>query len=546
MTQEVVFSPNTIKKQRLVVHDGYGDKVALQMLLGATAWDAMEFLKSLGLELKEGKDYGVDTLSRLRMYVSDSSLEISSRRVVADTVIETVKTLSAELKSLQGLENLPPYPDVSSALQELETEKASQGRRLIQIYCNICRKHLVGLRELDKVNTQSMDIVGRCETLIQVQMENMKRMAVVEESNRNARERDLTSCIHEITKLDQKILQLITKGLTETCNDQSDLRLVTLCLDAVGTPTPQMSGYMAERKTLHDRLNACKNGDAAAMKRVDMTSTCKMFLDTIVGPLTAQAKDSGERATRYNSRIYGESGKALLEYIPLLTSELKCFYELQKDRTNDLDKKTRLKKLEMAEHMRLYGDEAPCELKDIKKRLHEYERVQDISRSNLALVAQSQSDLWKLIYVAKQASAGTTTPFHKNGLERLTVLPKVTEHKLLRHLTELVLDLEMPPECILRKALYDILSKFPDVQSLLDKDLIRQVESATRKNEASYVLNQQIQLTSKQDLSSNDDVVNRHVVKVKPEVVRVKQEPELNFKNDQIEKDDDTSTCCIA
>jgi len=128
-----------------------------------------------------------------------------------------------------------------------------------------------------------------------------------------------------------------------------------------------------EKRSLAERKAKEEVDHAENVKR--FMEICKELSTMCENIAKLDASASRERVKAYRGNIKRDSHKGVSRLLPYLCSALYHYSDWFQERRSKASKKLKLKRKELREHERLWGDEAPSEKKELTSKIAEYTKL---------------------------------------------------------------------------------------------------------------------------------------------------------------------------
>mmetsp|Transcript_10359 Transcript_10359/g.20401 ORF Transcript_10359/g.20401 Transcript_10359/m.20401 type:complete len:636 (+) Transcript_10359:291-2198(+) len=430
------------KRRRVVSYDGQTQ--AIDSLLSGTAptnapavsWDSKEFFSML--RVPEANQAKIQRhVEALRDKLAMSGMTHAERRRVAQSAVKAIWAMTSTMDKIKSREKQPEKANTAQA--EVDLQDASlKPMQSISLHSKVCKDCIQALTSVHECREAIAGMVRDCENEVNLLKGDADRLIVVARAEEKDRESALNDAGEALTRHDSRIVEFIKK--TNRNRQINTSNSITLCLDAVLDPTPELAPVLTERRKLRQALSQATSCRQHSQKSVRVYEHLVNVILTARASLMDEIRSALEAATAHRSHVSRVSMQTILKQIPSLAKSLSDFITFQHERNEAAARSMVKKREELADHLRLYGDEAPSELKEIKRRIAEFEGIKARSSDNLKKIAEDQKQLWLLGLArapqAPQKSDSGDEPAQESG-PRQAVLPSSVIIRLQRCLLEL-------------------------------------------------------------------------------------------------------------
>ncbi|GBG30988.1 Hypothetical Protein FCC1311_072092 [Hondaea fermentalgiana] len=390
------------KRRRVISYDGQ-TQATEALLAGVTSnawgrgsapeapWNSKEFFSMLRVQPGPVQDQLSKPLDSLRAKLGESEMPYAEKQAVAKFATNAIWTMTEAAEKLRAREMIPEGANTLEMEAELQNSKLSP-MQLINIHSKICRESIRALAAANRASEEAQMLARTCEERMTEVKNEVGKLIVVRRADLTARENALKEAADALAQQDAKVAGALQKATRD--KSVNNTNAISLCLDVVMDPTPEVAPLLSERRRLrqaHDRASAfLGNTRKSARVHEHLLIVVKSALTALEGGMRL----SLESGSNHRSTVARSAAQTVIKQIPQLAKSLADFITFQKERNETAARRIVTKREELDEHLRLYGDEAPSELKEIKRRLAEFEGIQARSEENLRNVAQAQRELW--------------------------------------------------------------------------------------------------------------------------------------------------------
>mmetsp|Transcript_3258 Transcript_3258/g.5458 ORF Transcript_3258/g.5458 Transcript_3258/m.5458 type:complete len:583 (+) Transcript_3258:217-1965(+) len=383
------------KKSRLATYDG--QERALEMLMSpitSGSFDANDFLETVGLKnewLTEDEGTLAGHIQKLKDTVDRCDRSRSTKKELVSLAVGVVSAMATSFQKLQGLENQPVQKPVKSETQMISEVKDSSQLEAVDSNSEVCRDNIRLLMEVAKCEQEMENILVKCEEQIRKGITDAEKMTVVGRADLSAKEQQIRQHETKLAEADAEISSAIAQDRSESITSTN---VVTVCLDAVLYPTPEMAALIQNRKLCSMAKSRAEGAIETSRRGLKLNEQVLCVLRRAATLLATQARAVVAKAEAHRDVVVRVCRRTLLSTIPEVASSLSNFLKFQIERNEHAAKSADAKREELSEHLRLYGDEAPFQLKELKERLAEFEGIRGRTEEVLSKVAAKQRHLW--------------------------------------------------------------------------------------------------------------------------------------------------------
>lgn len=173
----------------------------------------------------------------------------------------------------------------------------------------------------------------------------------------------------EKTSVDQQVLRHTLSGKQ---GGNTDVKLdFTSCLDMFQSQDPAVVEALGKRRDIQTQMDAQNKAVKQNQQKEAYTKSLKLLLDKIKSQLRSDQEEHEKTFTQSRTNLDSDNQRGLITAIPLLLQNLQQFVAFNGERRQKAQEKLETREAELAEHIRLYQDDAPSERKDLETKVKE-------------------------------------------------------------------------------------------------------------------------------------------------------------------------------
>jgi len=391
---------DSAKRVRTAAFNGgaRAESLLLHRLLPGQKFDTAEFLNAVDLP----KDViGEDVFANLATLVSNFKVkldECSSHRqlksTLAERVCKTLVNLARAKDKLLEMENDKHMAAVDELLRDLVSCGNEQQLRRLHLLNSVAKGHINVFKDVCRSKAEAYQLLGRCQNDIQDCVKATEQEMVEQRAALLAAESRSVGCRKSLAALDEEIGKYIHENAGAFQTGESRSSTLSVCLDALLSPTPAMNQLTDKRAQLKRDLVDCDANVANVTTARQLFELTVHLMRWSTTALAGQAKDSVTRSSKNRVDGMRNSQRGLIHCIEDFKVAIKAYVAVHSEKFEYCARKMRERKEELDRHIRLTGDSAPAELREIKSKLEENETMVSSLQRDLSELCKSTAELW--------------------------------------------------------------------------------------------------------------------------------------------------------
>jgi len=402
LTMEIVSSfaktLPSVKRSRHASYDGVNQAVKLFLEpqpKTESFWNANEYFDALGVVEDDVRHRLRRSVTEIKRELVPSEFPEEFKKKVAISIATFLHERAEFSKNLKASEDSPKYPDAAELTTKLQNLLGIEGKseETIELISGICERCIHVLRAIHEKRSELQIAFTKGKGEGETALKKARAEAIEANSRSVARKMEAEGIKKKLEKLDLDIRSHI-----ESINPNmafNERNAVTLCMNAFLEPDEKMKEFISDRRELYRAYSQERDSVRHSANTSRVRGQVKDLMEEANRLYVQEAEKSLHKARVHRRSVALSCTTSIKNQISRLGEGLAEFIELQKERKANAETKVKIQRENEQRHIRLCGEMAPSELKEIRQKLKEYGDIRSQVVENMNKVALNQKRLWQ-------------------------------------------------------------------------------------------------------------------------------------------------------